>query len=649
MVRARIVQAGLVEVTIRLMARSGWVNARHSIYAGASPGIVPGGLGVLILLVVGGLFSGCDGNLSQPGFAAPLRLTGMVHGGQQAVSGAAIQLYAAGATGYGSAATPLLTTPVTSNGAGGFKITGDYTCPSPSTQVYIVATGGNPGLSVGTNNTALSMMSALGSCGNLTSSTFIFIDEVTTVASVYSLAPFMSAGGGARLGTTSTNSLGLANAFATVNNLVNTANGTAPGPNLPSGATAPTAELNALADILALCVNSNGLTGECSTLFTLSTPNGGSTPTNTIDALLNIAQNPGQNLSALFSLVTATAPFQPALAAVPNDWTLCIKYTGGGLNAPKSVAVDASGNIWLANGGANSLSKFSTTGSPVSGSSGYTGGGLRAPWGLAVDPSGNIWASDPIGQNNGALSKFSSTGSAISGSAGYTGGGLNDPYGIAINGTGIVWTANVSTTSAFQNNGSAQSGSPHGPGGTHNYYNIAIDGSGNVWAADNVNPGAVEKFSSTGTVVAGYTAGGQNRSWGLAVDSGAHIWISNSGNNSITELNNNGTAVGNYTGGGLNTPQGLAVDGLGNVWVANNTGNSVTKLSNTGLVRSPTLGFTGGGMSSPYNLAIDGSGNVWVSNNATGSNSVTEIVGAAAPVVTPLSLAAKNNTLGARP
>jgi hypothetical protein len=52
-------------------------------------------------------------------------------------------------------------------------------------------------------------------------------------------------------------------------------------------------------------------------------------------------------------------------------------------------------------------------------------------------------------------------------------------------------------------------------------------------------------------------------------------------------------------------------------------------------------------MSSPFSLAIDGSGNVWVSNNT--GNSVTEIVGAAAPVVTPLALAVKNNTLGKRP
>lgn len=598
------------------------------------------------------MVSSCGGGLRNPGFN--ITLAGRVHGGQQAVSGSTIQLYAAGATGYGSAATPLLTKTVTSDGAGNFTITGDYSCPSGSPQVYIVATGGNPGLAPGTNNTALAMMAALGPCGNLNSSTFIFIDEVTTVASVYALAPFMSTGGGTKLGATSTNAPGLANAFATVNNLVNTAQGTAPGLSLPTGATAPTAELNTLADLLSLCVNTSGPAGECTTLFTDATPSGLSAPTNTIDAMLDIALNPGHNVSTLYNLVTGIVPFEPTLAAAPNDWTMAINYTGGGLNKPQSIAVDGSGNVWVANGGSNSISKLSSSGSAISGAAGYTGGGLNVPWGIAMDTSGNVWVTDAI-VNGGAVSRFSSTGSAISGSP-YTGNGLNQPFGLAVNGAGVVWTANFKSTSAFQNTGVAQMGSPYGPGnGNHNFFNIAIDKSGNVWMTDNIPPaGDVEVFTSGGAVVGTYSVGGQDGSWGVAIDSAAHAWISNTANNSVTELNNNGTAVANYTGGGLNTPQGIAIDGLGNVWVANTgpaatPGKSVTELNNSGAAFSPSTGFIGGAMSSPFSLAIDGSGNVWVSNNNAGSNSVTEIVGAAAPVVTPLALAVKNKTLGQEP
>ena len=579
-----------------------------------------------------------------------------MHGGQQAVSGSTIQLYAAAATGYGFAATPLLTKTVTSDGAGNFTITGDYSCPSGSPQVYIVATGGNPGLAPGTNNTALAMMAALGPCSALNPSTFIFIDEVTTVASVYALAPFMSTGGGTKLGATSANAQGLANAFATVNNLVNTAKGTAPGPSLPTGATAPTAELNTLADLLSLCVNTSGPAGECTTLFNDATPSGLSPPTNTIDAMLDIALNPGHNVSTLYNLVTGVVPFQPTLAAAPNDWTMAINYIGGGLNRPQSIAVDGSGRVWVANNGANSISELSSSGNAISGSAGFTGGGLNAPWGIAIDTSGNVWVTDPIVIGGGAVSKFSSSGTALSPSSGYTSGGLSDPFGMAVNGAGVAWAANYKTTSAFQNTGVAQTGSPYGPGnGNHDFYNIAIDKSGNVWMTDNIPPaGDVEVFTSGGAVVGTYTVGGQDGSWGVAIDSAAHAWISNNANNSVTELNSNGTAVANYTGGGLNAPQGVAIDGLGNVWVANagpagTPGKSVTELNNSGAAFSPTTGFIGGAMNSPFSLAIDGSGNVWVSNNATGSNSVTEIVGAAAPVVTPLALAVKNKTLGTRP
>jgi streptogramin lyase len=465
----------------------------------------------------------------------------------------------------------------------------------------------------------------------------------------------MAAGGGTKLGTSSTNSQGLVNAFATVGNLANTGNGTAPGPTLPSGATAPTSKLNTLADILAPCINSNGISGACSTLFTDATPSGGSAPTNAIDAMLAIAQHPAQNIAALFGLVTGTAPFQPTLAAAPNDWTLDIKYTGGGLTGPTMLAADATGNIWVANGGvyslsgngasggANRISKFSATGSAVTGASGYTGGGVTTPFGLAIDPSGNVWTTN----GSSTLSKFSSAGAAVSGAGGYTGGGLAGPYGIAINGTGFVWAANGTSLSEFQNGGTAQTGSPFGSGGT-NYYCIAIDGSGNVWVTDEKNPGDVRELSSAGALLGTFSAGSQNGSWGVAIDSGAHVWIANSGNNSVTELTSAGALVSSYTGGGLNKPLSLAVDGLGNVWVANQGGNSVTELTNSGVAVSPTTGYNGV-ISAPFGIAVDSSGNVWVGNNASGSNSITEIVGAAAPVVTPLSVAVNNNKLGTRP
>ena len=87
---------------------------------------------------------------------------------------------------------------------------------------------------------------------------------------------------------------------------------------------------------------------------------------------------------------------------------------------------------------------------------------------------------------------------------------------------------------------------------------------------------------------------------------------------------------------GLSTPTWMAIDGASNLWVTNN-GNSyaLSEYNDSGNVISPTTGYQGGNLNTPSFIAIDASGDVWVPNK--GANSVTELIGAATPVVTPLS------------
>ena len=93
---------------------------------------------------------------------------------------------------------------------------------------------------------------------------------------------------------------------------------------------------------------------------------------------------------------------------------------------------------------------------------------------------------------------------------------------------------------------------------------------------------------------------------------------------------------------------GIAVDGSGNVWIANYGGNSaVSEFSSSGVAISPATGYQGGGPSYPDGIAVDGSGNVWLSGGVNAN--VTEFIGGAAPVVTPLAVGVKNNMLGTRP
>ena len=288
-------------------------------------------LSSLALLPLSLLLFSCSTQRNGQQLIVPAGKHGLVHGGQQPVSAATIQLYAVGTTGDGSASTPLLSPAAVSDANGGFNISGAYTCPAPSSLVYIVASGGNPGLTPGTNNAALWMMAALGPCGSLSASSFIFIDEVTTVAAVYSLAPFMTSP--SAIGSAPTDAIAFNDAFTLASELANTSTGTTPGTGVPPGTSVPVTQINTIADILASCINSaGGASGDstpCGTLFSLTTPTGLTPATDTITALLHLADNPSLNTAALYNLVPPTAPFQPVQAQTPPDLGVHLTVSSG--------------------------------------------------------------------------------------------------------------------------------------------------------------------------------------------------------------------------------------------------------------------------------------------------------------------------------
>lgn len=406
---------------------------------------------IVILTSTALALTGCGTSMTRgnaTAVATPyVTVQGAMHGGQQPVAGATVQLYAVNANGgYGSISSPLLAAPVKTTAFGNFTLTGQYTCPSASTLVYLVGTGGDPGL--GSNNPNLALMAALGPCGNLTTTTFIQVNELTTIASVYALAPFMNSY--SAVGTSAGNLQGLTNAFATVNNLVNIGSGMLSGPTLPANAVLPTAELNTLADIIAMCINSAGGVANdrssCGYLFEYTTPPGGAAPTDTISAALNIARYPSNNAAALVMLSPPASPYLPMLASA-TDFTVSIKYKTGGFNAPSASAIDAGGNVWVTNSGGNSLSVLNPAGSPVAGSP-YIGGGLSTPSAIAFDPSGNAWIADA---GTSALSVFTPAG--VGTLTGVT--GLASPSALAMDGQGMIWITNPgnSTVTAVTTSG----------------------------------------------------------------------------------------------------------------------------------------------------------------------------------------------------
>jgi hypothetical protein len=284
-----------------------------------------GFLGVFVAVLLSGC-SSLPNTISTTQVAAVTGAQGAVHGGQSPITGATITLWAVGTTGDGSTATSLATTTTNANGA--FTLP-TYTCPGSDPYVYLTSTGGNPGLAPGTNNTDIALMAALTDCNTLKANAateFILVDEVTTIGSVAALYPYIAGPGSVGSGTGDAAAFGTA--FQSVAEYTNTTTGTAPGPNLPGGYYASSTEINTLGNIFAYCINTaSGSAGDgtpCGNLFNL-TKVGGVAPTNTLNALVNILNNPTQNVSGLFGYAGSNTPFQPADSVAPSSWALPIQ------------------------------------------------------------------------------------------------------------------------------------------------------------------------------------------------------------------------------------------------------------------------------------------------------------------------------------
>jgi len=532
-------------------------------------------------------------------------IAGTVEGGLNPIIRASVSLYQAGTQGYGIGAT--LLGRATTNSHGNFSII--YSPPAKPALLYLVAVGGNEGLG---NNPATGLIGIAGMSNALPHS--IMINELTTVAAEWALAQFTD-WTGQIIGTSPGNIIGLRNAvLLQQTNLVDITTGlpssfwptaTQCTGTVPPSNCAGLERLNALADILAACVDSSGPSSSaCSTLLG-NTDNGGTT----LQASHTLATNPTLDAKTLYTLAQQGEPFSPVPAQAPNAWFIALKYVGNGheFDGPGNMAFDQNGNIWSTNNylfnsdpaiptcGGKEVIELTPVGEDALGAP-YSGGGVDgAGFGIAIDPNHNVWVSNFGFSGKGcanpppgnSLSEFDATGSALSPSRGFTAGTFDAPQGIAIDPRGDVWVANFRGDSITE------------------YLNG--------------DPAAALHFSNLGL----------NLPFDLAIDASGNLWISNTGNNTIVELDANGSvhAGSPFSGGGLSHPLGIAIDELGNVWIANSTGDSVTMLHSTG---APATGspYTGGGIRFPWGIAVDGNTNVWVANFTGIHGRLSELCGA---------------------
>ncbi len=298
---------------------------------------------------------------------------------------------------------------------------------------------------------------------------------------------------------------------------------------------------------------------------------------------------------------------------------------------PADVAVDSTGNIYVADTANHTVRKVTLAGvvstlagqalTPGSANGSGSAARFNHPSGLAVDGAGNVYVADT---DNETIRRITPTGdvTTVAGQAGISGStdgpgstaSFNGPSGVVVDAAGNLYVADtlnhtirritsagmVSTIAGA----AGVSGSADGTGSAarfHGPQGLAIDGTGNLYVADTNNDTIRKVVTATGAVttvagqagISGSTDGapGQARFYfpsGVAVDSNGNLYVADTDNHALREVSPSGsvstiagTAGASGTADGLgaaarfNFPSGIAVDGTGNIYVADTSNHAI--------------------------------------------------------------------------
>jgi sugar lactone lactonase YvrE len=272
--------------------------------------------------------------------------------------------------------------------------------------------------------------------------------------------------------------------------------------------------------------------------------------------------------------------------------TLAVLGATGIFSHPADIALDSTGNRWVADYANNRIVKYDPSGVILAT---YSAVGstesLSHPTGIDVDSSGNVWVVDT---GHSRLVEFTPKGEwwRKIGNAGSGNGEFNNPTG------------------------------------------IAVGSNGNLWVADTGN-NRVQEFSSTGSFIGAF--GGKGSANGqflepssVDVGPGNNVWVSDTGNNRIEELDEKGEFVATYgalgSGNGqLNHPTGIEVDTRGSVWVVDQNNGRVEQFSERGEYLGK-FGTAGAGetqftFSAPAGIATTSIGGIMVTDS--GNNRIS--------------------------
>lgn len=260
--------------------------------------------------------------------------------------------------------------------------------------------------------------------------------------------------------------------------------------------------------------------------------------------------------------------------AVSSFGTLALGNAGGqgnadgtgsaaSFNLPSAVALDGSGNLYVADTANNAIREVTPAG--VVTTLAFTG--LNNPAGVAVDTTGNVFVTDTGNHKVVELSGGTQTTLAIS--------GLKNPAGLAVDAAGDVFVADSGNNQIVE--------LPFGGSqttvaitGLHNPSAVAVDAAGDIFVTDTDNNQVVElPFGGSQTTVA-FT--GLSYPFGLALDSAGDIFVADKGNNRVVELSGGVQTTLVLTGLNANGPYGVAVDSTGDIFVTDSANNQIKEI-----------------------------------------------------------------------
>jgi sugar lactone lactonase YvrE len=510
-------------------------------------------------------------------------------------------------------------------------------------------------------NPNLALMAALGTCGSLTSSSSLVVNELTTIGSIAALYPYMK--GYATLGSGSSDLTAFDNAIAAVNEYTNIATGAVPGPTLPSGYYASSTEIQTLGDILSQCINSSGghagdNTTLCGQLFTLATPpgTGSVAPTDTVAAIVDILKNPTTNVSGIFGLLPSNGPFQPTLTASPATWNLpivaqaatpVISLVSGTYTTTLSISINDStsyATIYYTTDGSTPTSAsipYPTNGTSIQVASSQTINAIAYASGFG--PSSVASATYVIEPQVAPLT-FTPAGGPYTSSQSVT-------IATATPGTSIFYTTNGSapSTSSTPYTGPVSVSSSqtiNAIAAASGYVSSNVGSVAYTIASSGLSYGVISTIAGNGT--SGYNGDNIQATSAevfapnsVAVDSSGNVYIADSRNNRVRKITAStgvistvaGTGTGGYSGDGvqatsaqLNNPEGVTVDSSGNIYIADIYNDRIRKVTaSTGLISTIAgngfFGYNGDGIQAtsaelgfPNSVAVDSSGNVYIAD-----------------------------------